>query len=143
MLFCYFPDTQWAFAGWAISSNMYMWLEAITLSYVISNDVFSWIPTVMFLSFITYTHMFYRFLFFFKLKRRKEHCLMFIAVSQSLINQVFVIRSFTSLHSLVQLCFMWVVIDSGDSNKWIIASLSRLVHWKVGFQSLNEYQSGR
>ena len=54
----------------------------------------------------------------------------------SLINQVFVICSFTILHRLAQLCFTRAVLDLGDSRKWIIASLNRLVHWKVEFQSL-------
>ena len=35
----------------------------------------------------------------------------------SLINQVFVIRSFTILHGLAQLCFTRVVLDSGDFRK--------------------------
>ena len=32
---------------------------------------------------------------------------------------------------------MWVILDSEDSRKWIISSLNGLVHWNVGFQSLN------
>ena len=61
--------------------------------------------------------------------KNKYHCI-------SLINQIFVICSFTILHRLVQLCFAWVVLDFGDSCKWIIVSLNRLMCWKFGFQSL-------
>ena len=54
----------------------------------------------------------------------------------SLINQVLVIHSLTISHTLALLCFTWVVLDSGDSCKWIIISLNRFVHWKVRFQGL-------
>ena len=49
---------------------------------------------------------------------------------------VFVMCSFTILHRLAQLCFTRVVLDAGVSCKWIIASVNRFMHWKVGFQSL-------
>ena len=57
----------------------------------------------------------------------------------ALINQVFVIRSFTILHRLMQLCFTQVVLDPGDSCKWIITNLNRVMHWKGRFQSLHLY----
>ena len=38
----------------------------------------------------------------------------------------------------MQLCFMPVILDSGDSCKWIITSPNRLAHWKVRFQSLTD-----
>ena len=45
--------------------------------------------------------------YFFKPKRTKEDCHMFILVPYSS----------TILHRLVQLCFTRVVLDSGDSRK--------------------------
>ena len=54
-----------------------------------------------------------------------------------LINQVFLICSFIILHRLAHLCFTQVVLNTRDFHKWIIASLNRLTHWKVGFQCLH------
>ena len=82
----------------------------------------------------TYAHMFYQFLFF--QAEANEGRLSYVYSCISLLNQVFVICSFTILHRLTQLCLMQVFIDSGDSSKGVIASLNRLVHWKVRFQSL-------
>ena len=62
--------------------------------------------------------------------------LSYVYICVSLINQVFVICSFTISRRLAQLCFTRVVVDSGDSCKCIIASLNRLVDWKFGFKSL-------
>ena len=55
-----------------------------------------------------------------------EGRLSYVYLSVSLINQVFVIHSFTILHRLMHLCFKWVVLDPGDSRMWIIVSLIRL-----------------
>ena len=54
----------------------------------------------------------------------------------SLINQALVIHSFTILQRFAQLYFTPVILDSGDSRKWLITSLNRLLYWKVEFQSL-------
>ena len=43
---------------------------------------------------------------------------------------------FYNIKWLAQLCFTRFILDSRDSRKWIIASLNRLVHWKIEFQSL-------
>ena len=115
------------------------------LCYVISNDVFQ-LDSYSHVSVIynilshnipscvwhikTYAHMFYKFLFF--QAEAKEGRLSYVFPCNSLI----VIRSFTILWRPVQLCFMRVVLGSGDSCNLIIASLNRLVHWKVRFQSL-------
>ena len=57
----------------------------------------------------------------------------------SLINQVLVIPSFTTLHSTVM--FHASHFRLGRVS-WIIATQNRLVHWKVRFQSLMEYRNG-
>ena len=46
------------------------------------------------------------------------------------------IHSFKIFHRLAQLCFTRFVLDLGGSCKSIIASLNRLMYWKVVFQSL-------
>ena len=74
--------------------------------------------------------------FFFQAEKY-EGRLSYVYPCVSLINQVFVICSFTILRRLAQLCFTWVILDFGDSRKWIILRLNRLVHWKAGFQSLH------
>ena len=83
--------------------------------------------------------MFYEF--FFYQGKENEGRLSYVYPCVSLINQVFVICSFTILRRLTQLCFTWVILDLGDSRKWIIPSLNRLVHWKTGFQNLHSYFS--
>ena len=55
--------------------------------------------------------------------KANEGRLSYVYPCVSLINQVFVILSFTILHRLAQLCFMQVVFDSVDSWKLIILSL--------------------
>ena len=66
-------------------------------------------------------------------RRKAILCLSLCLIDKS----SFSIRSFTILDKLAQFCFMWVILDSEDSRKWIISSLNGLVHWNVGFQSLN------
>ena len=113
----------------------------MVLSYVIPNDVFK-LDSYGYVSVIynilsynipshvwhikTYAHMFYLFLFF--QAEANEGRLSFVYPCVLLISQIFVIRSFTLLYRLAQLCFTRVVSDSGDSHKLIIASLNRLVH---------------
>ena len=86
--------------SWSPAVMFIMWLQAMTLSYVISNDVFSWIPMVMSLSFMIYyvticqamfgisrlMHICSISSYFFKLKRTKSY----VYPCVSLINQVFV-----------------------------------------------------
>ena len=72
---------------------------------------------------------------FFHVKANEER-LSYVYPCVSLINQVFVICSFTILHRVRQLCSTWVVLDLRYTCEWIISSLSRLVHWKGRFQSL-------
>ena len=68
--------------------------------------------------------------------KANEGRLSYVYPCVSLINQAFVICSFTILQRLAQLCFTWVILYFGDSRKWIIPSLNKLLHWKAGFQSL-------
>ena len=102
----------------------------MTLSYVFSNDVFS-LDSYDHVSVIynilihnipsrvwhieTYAHILSYFLFF--QGEANKGILSYVYPCILLINQVFVICSFTILHRLVQFCFMRVVLDSGDSCK--------------------------
>ena len=74
--------------------NVYYVTSSNDVKHVILNDAFSWTPMVMFLSFITYyltifdtvfgtfrLTPIYSISYFFKSKRTKEDCLMFIPVS--------------------------------------------------------------
>ena len=81
-------------------------------------------------------HICYIYSFFFSRQSKWSWRLSYVYPCVSLINQVLVICSFTLLHRLVQLCFTWVILDLEDSCKWIIASLNRLMHWKIRLQSL-------
>ena len=105
----------------------------MTLSYVISL-FFSWIPMVMSVIYNIRSGDILN-----RLWHIETYAYVPLALIFSLINQVFVIRSFIILHILAQLCFKQVVLDSENSHKWIIVSVNRLVHWKVRFQNLSTY----
>ena len=125
VLFHYITDIELAFARWVVSQVIFiMWLEAMTLDHVISNNVF-WSDSCGHIYVIynilghniasrvwhieTDAYMFISS-YFFKSKRTNL-CLIY---KPNLCNLFF--------------CFTWVVLDSGDSRKWIIVSRNRFVH---------------
>ena len=127
-----------------------MWLQAMMLICVFSNNVF-WLDSYGHVSVIynilshdtpsfvwhieTYVDIWSTSFYFFQAETNKAD-LSYVYSSLSLINQFFVICSFAVLYRLLQLCFMQVPLDLGDSCMWMIANLHRLMHWEVSFQSL-------
>ena len=108
----------------------------------------SWIPMVMSVIYYPKPSLAYRDLRTYVLlvifssrgKRRKTAlCLSLCFIDESSLCNSF----FHNITQICAVCFRRVVLDSKDSRKWIFASLNKLVHWKVGFQSLGcDYELG-
>ena len=110
--------------------------------------LFSWIPMIISLSFIIYwvtisqavfgisrlnTYILLVIIFSSRSEQRKTVLCLFLCLinKSSLCNSFFYNSTYTRA-----VMFHVSRRDSGDSRKWIMASLNRLVQWKVVFQSL-------